>query len=426
MNIFEELESHVRSYCRTFPTVFQTARGSLLRDTQGREFIDFFSGAGSLNYGHNDPALKASVIRHLQNDGIVHGLDMATAAKQRFLERFKATILTPRDLDYKVQFVGPTGTNAVEAALKLVRKVKQRSNVVAFTGSYHGLTAGSLAVTANSFYRRDAYVNRHDVSFMPFDGFLGHDTNTLDYMRKFILHSSSGVDLPAAVIVETIQAEGGVNVASDTWLQELAQLCRDCEILLIVDDIQVGVGRTGTFFSFERAGIQPEIVLLSKAISGIGLPMSILLMKPELDVWEPGEHTGTFRGNNLAFVAAAEAMRYWESSAFSESIQRKSTTLERRLLEFIARRDNLDASCRGKGLIYGLSIPEPGLSRQIASEAFRQGLIIETCGEDGHVLKILPPLNIPDELLEQGVQIIGKSTDHVLARRDDLLPQPAA
>src|SRR6266550_1312716 len=290
--VFDRVESQVRSYCRAFPAVFKTARGCFLYDEQGEEYLDFFAGAGTLNYGHNNPQIKQAVIEYLQGDGVVHGLDMWTVAKREFLEAFERVILKPRDLSYKIQFTGPTGANAVEAALKLARKVKGRRNVIAFTNAYHGLSAGALSLTGNSHFRNEAFVNRLDATFMPYDGYFGSQVNTLDYLKRLLNDKSSGLDLPAAIILETIQAEGGINVASNEWLQGLEKLCREFDILLIVDDIQVGNGRTGTFFSFEPAGIRPDMVVLSKAIGGLGLPMSLLLIDPAMDQWKPAEHTG--------------------------------------------------------------------------------------------------------------------------------------
>ena len=291
MKTFKQHESQVRSYVRSFPVIFKTAKGSKLWDEQEKEYIDFFAGAGTLNYGHNNPMVSEALIKYISDDGIIHGLDKATTAKKKFLEKFHEIILQPRHMEYKIQFSGPTGTNAIETALKLVRMVKGRSNVIAFTNAFHGLTMGSMAVTANSFYRDEAFINRINVSFMPFDGYFGQDTNTTQYLRKFLDDQSSGVDLPAAIILETVQAEGGIKVASDEWLREIEQICKDFDILLIIDDIQVGNGRTGTFFSFESSGINPDIITLSKSIGG-GLPLAMVLMKSELDQWKPGEQIG--------------------------------------------------------------------------------------------------------------------------------------
>jgi diaminobutyrate-2-oxoglutarate transaminase len=354
------------------------------------------------------------MIQHLQADGIVHGLDMATTAKKRFLQTFSSTILQPRKLDYKIQFTGPTGTNCVETALKLARRVKGRSNIVSFTNGYHGLTMGATAVTGNRSYRHEAYINRSNVSFMPYDGYFGADVNTIDYFRKFLEDSSSGLDVPAAVIVETVQAEGGVNVASIDWLQQLAQLCHEFDMLLIIDDIQTGNGRSGDFFSFEAAGISPDMVTVSKSIGG-GLPMSILLLKPELDEWNPGEHTGTFRGNNLAFVASEAALaHYWQTDEFSEDVKRKSAVLKDELDKTVQEFPSLQATVRGRGLLYGLVIPADGLAKKVSQRAFEKGVIIELCGAKGQVVKFLPSLVIEEETLLAGINIVNEAISDVL------------
>lgn len=288
LNIFDRMESEVRGYVRSFPVIFNQARGSMLHDEAGRQYIDFFSGAGSLNYGHNNPILKEKLIEYLHSDGVVHGLDMATTAKKYFMETVDRVLLKPRNWEYKLQFTGPTGTNAVEAALKLARLVKGRPNVISFTHGFHGVSGGSLAVTANAKFRNAAGVSMANTSFVPYDGYFGPDVNTITYLERMLEDPSSGMDRPAAIIVETVQGEGGVNVATVRWLQELERLCRQYDMLLIVDDIQVGCGRTGTFFSFESAGIKPDIITLSKSLSGFGLPMSLVLFKPELDIWKPG------------------------------------------------------------------------------------------------------------------------------------------
>lgn len=409
MNVFDHLESEVRSYCRAFPAVFDKARGPYLYDVDGREYIDFFCGAGSLNYGHNPPGMVRAIVDYLEAGGIVHSLDMWTAAKRRFLEAFDAVVLEPRGLDYKVQFTGPTGANAAEAALKLARKVTKRANVIAFSHGYHGLSAGALSATANSSYRHEAFVNRLNVSFLPYDGYLGDGVDTMVYLRKVLDDRSSGVDLPAAVIVETVQAEGGVNVARVEWLQQLERLCRARDILLIVDDIQVGCGRTGPFFSFERAGIQPDIVLLSKAISGLGLPMSLVLIRPAIDQWHPGEHTGTFRGNNLAFIAAAEALRYWEDDGLCGAVAQLSQVLAEGLRCIAAEFPDLAVQVRGSGLIYGLQLADGSLAGRVSRAAFEHGLIIERCGADDEVLKFLPPLVIDTGVLQEGLKIVRQS-----------------
>ena len=419
MDTFELLESEVRYYCRDFPTVFTKGIGCKLFDEQGREYLDFFSGAGTLNYGHNNPRLKRRLIEYLESDSITHSLDMATAVKREFLERFHSLILAPRRLRYKIQFCGPTGANSVEAALKLARKATGRQTVIFFMNAYHGLSLGSLAVTGNGSKRASAGVPLNYTMPMPFDGNLGRNVNTLDYFEAFLEEPGSGMELPAAIIVETIQAEGGVKVASYEWLRRLEALARRHEIVFIVDDIQVGCGRTGTFFSFEDAGICPDMICLSKSISGFGLPMALLLIRPELDVWQPGEHTGTFRGNNLAFASGSEALDcYWRDEVFTESILKKSELVTRLLREIVESHGEARAWVRGRGLIQGLGFDVKGLAQEVARIAFERGLIIETSGSRSEVVKLLPPLTIDEEDLQDGIARINDSLEVALGRMD--------
>jgi len=419
MRIFEEMESEVRGYIRSFPAVFDTAIGSEMYDNQGNRFVDFFAGAGSLNYGHNNPAIKTALIEYIQRDGVIHGLDKATVAKRDFLQKLNDTIFKPRNLEYKVQFTGPTGTNAVETALKLARMVKGRSNIIAFTNAYHGLSMGSLAVTGNSFYRDESYGVRANSAFIPFDGYLGSDFDSLAYLRKLLTDQSSGVDLPAAIIVETVQGEGGIHIARDEWMQGLSAICNEFDILLIIDDIQMGNGRTGTFFSFERAGITPDMVAVSKSI-GTGLPMSLVLMRPELDQWKPGEHTGTFRGNNLAFVAATKALEYWDTPEFAEGIIHKGKIFEQGLQAIVDKYPELGCQLRGVGMVWGIEFEDDGFPSSISEEAFSRQLIIETAGAKGQVLKFLPALTIEEPIIKEGLAIIDESIATVLKARQNL------
>lgn len=407
MTIFDRLESNVRSYCRLFPAVFTSALGSQLKDDTGKTYIDFLSGGGALNYGHNDPEIKGAVIEFLGGDNLIHSLDLQTTAKGGFLEALEKTILQPRQLEYKIQFTGPTGATGVEAALKLARLLKKRSNIIAFSNGFHGLTLGALATTGNVFFRNQAFTDRHNVSFMPYDGYLGEGYHTIDFIRKFLEDPGSGVDLPAAVLVETVQAEGGINVAGEKWLRDLAVLCRQLDILLIVDDIQAGVGRTGTFFSFEKAGIYPDIVVLSKSLSGLGLPMAMVLMRPELDVWQPGEHAGTFRGNNLAFVAATKALqKFWQNDSLSDGIRRKGKYIETRLRTIAGQYPPDRLAVRGRGMLYGLQTTGAEAAATVIQACFQHGLLVEPCGPYTDVLKLSPPLTIGDDLLSDGLDIL--------------------
>ena len=363
--------------------------------------------------GTTPPELKDALVRYLDADGVVHALDMATAAKRSFLERFESSVLTPHGYDYKVQFCGPTGTNAVEAALKLARKVTGRRNVVFFTNAFHGMTLGSLAVTGNARKRGGAAVPLDHSTSMPFDGYLGEDVDTLNLFERLLSDTSSGVDKPAAVILETVQAEGGVNVARFEWLARLQELCRAHDVLVIVDDIQVGIGRTGPFFSFSPVPLDPDLVVLSKSLSGMGLPMAVVLLKRELDQWTPGEHNGTFRGFNPGFVTAEKALEvFWQDDALAKEVERKGAMVEARLSALAKRHGGPDAVVRGRGLVQGLALP-PGVASNVSRAAFDHGLIIETAGRQDEVLKALPALTIPDAILEEGLSILERCFDAV-------------
>ncbi len=416
MGIFKDLESNVRGYCRSFPVTFTKAQNATLTDSEGNQYIDFLGGAGTLNYGHNNPAFKDALIDYIQSDGMTHGLDMHTEAKAAFLETFRDLILAPRNMDYKVQFTGPTGTNAVEAALKIARKNTGRQTIVSFTNGFHGVTQGSAAVTANGYYKKASGLPTTGVHFMPFDGYLG-DFNTLSYFEKALKDKSSGLGHPAAVIVECIQGEGGLNVASKEWMQGLQELCKRYDMLLIVDDIQAGCGRSGTFFSFEEFGIEPDVITLSKSLSGYGLPMAIVLLKEELDIWQPGEHNGTFRGNNHAFVTSRKALEtYWSDYRFAEEVQHKASVIRRRLKEIQAENGG-QMKHKGRGIMQGLEFANGEIAGAITERAFDKGLVIETSGSDGQVVKILAPLTIEESTLNAGLDILEKVIGEVMAEQ---------
>lgn len=410
LSVFETLESEVRSYCRGWPAVFDRAQGSYLYDEDGHTYLDFFAGAGSLNYGHNNAVLKRALLDYLERDGIVHGLDMATTAKRAFLETFQDVVLRPRDLPYKVMFPGPTGTNAVEAALKLARKVKGREAIVSFTNAFHGMSLGSLAVTGNAFKRAGAGIPLVHGTPMPFDNYLDGQVPDFLWFERLLEDQGSGLNKPAAVIVETIQGEGGINVARAEWLRGLAELCKRRDMLLIVDDIQMGCGRTGGFFSFEDAGITPDIVTLSKSISGYGLPMSLALFKPELDIWEPGEHNGTFRGNNPAFVTATAALdTYWADGQMEKQTLARGEQIEQALVAICAEHADADATYRGRGMVWGLEFPDPARASRVCGRAFDLGLILETSGPQSEVVKLLPALTTTPDDLDEGLRTLARA-----------------
>ena len=417
MKIFEEIESEVQSYARSFPRVFNKAQGEYLYDTEGNQYLDFLAGAGTLNYGHNNPVFKKELLKYIEADGITHGLDLHTKAKGNFLNTFNDMILKPRNMDYIVQFTGPTGANAVETAMKLARKIKQRETIISFTNGYHGVTLGALATTGNQHHRGGAGMLLTGVDTLPYDGYMGDDMDTTAYLDKVLTDSSSGVDHPAAIILETVQGEGGITAASYGWLQNIEKICKKHDILLIVDDIQAGCGRTGTFFSFDEVGIQPDIITMSKSLSGYGLPFAMVLFKPEHDIWKPGEHNGTFRGNNLAFVTAEAAIKhFWSDDLFSKEVKRKGKYMYDRIDKIIDQYGEGNFSSRGRGMFQGINCVSGDLASKITKLAFKNGLMIETSGADDHVIKFLCPLTISDQNLKKGMDILEDAIETVCAK----------
>ncbi|GAB3682096.1 diaminobutyrate--2-oxoglutarate transaminase [Salinisphaera aquimarina] len=417
MEIIERLESEVRVYCRSFPTVFTTAQGNRMTAKDGRVYLDFFSGAGALNYGHNDPDMEKALIDYIRSHGVNHGLDMATEAKERFLRTFDEVIMKPRGMDYKLQFPGPTGTNANEAALKLARKVTGRSGLIHFTHSFHGMTLGAIAVTSNAAIRNSAGLELPNTTTAPYSGYYRDGRNTADDLEKLLSDSFSGVDKPAAVIVETVQGEGGINVADFEWLRQVERICRDHELLLIVDDIQAGYGRTGPFFSFEPAGIKPDMVTIAKSLSGMGLPLAMVMLRPDLDVWEPGEHTGTFRGNNHAFVTAVAMFeKFWCDDALEKRVVDKGEYIRERLRAIVDSHSGFEAEVRGRGFFIGLDCARAELGNEIIGQCFERGLIMETTGQGDSVVKVMPALISTDADLDEGLDIIDAAVGTVVEK----------
>lgn len=413
---FENYESSVRSYCRSFPTVFGSAKGAMMYDEEGNGYIDFFCGAGALNYGHNNDYIRDAVVDYLRSDGVLHGMDMFTPAKREFLQTLQEKVLKPRGLDYRVMCCGPTGTNSVEAALKLARKVTGRSNVWAFMGCFHGMTLGALALTTEAYARDAAGVALTNCTHIPAP-YMFPELDVIGYMQRLLDDDHSGVAKPAALIMETVQAEGGIYPFEPQFLKDCRKFCDDNGILLIVDDIQAGNCRTGTFFSFERGGIKPDLVTLSKSIGGIGMPMALLLIRPDLDIWQPAEHNGTFRGNQLAFVAGKAALEYMLDNDLCTEVKRKEAIVEAFIKNEILP---LDArlSYRGIGLMWGIDCEKLGgdkFSKAVITSCFHKGLILERAGRDSCVVKMMPALVIEDELLLKGLNIVKEAFKEVLA-----------
>lgn len=404
-DLFAERESAVRTYCRKFPAVFTRARGATVWDEEGRSWTDLMSGAGALNYGHNHPVLVAAVVEYLQSDGITHSMDLHTTAKRAFLQAFTEIVLEPRGMSHRVQFCGPTGSNAVEAALKLARGATGRTNVVAFTNGFHGMSLGALAATANRFKRGGAHAPLPDVTRLPYEGYL-EGLDTLAYARKLLTDPGSGVEPPAAFVVEAVQGEGGVQAASAGWLRGISDLARELGAVLVLDDVQAGCGRTGSFLSCDGPGIRPDLICLSKSLGGIGLPIAVVLVHPDLDRQSPGEHSGTFRGNNLAFVAATAALELWRDGSLAEAVAASARLLDDRLRSLAAR---TGGSLRGRGMLRGITWAEPAAAGRASARAFELGVLAETSGPRGEVLKLLPPLLIEQQQLEEALATLAQA-----------------
>jgi len=403
-DIYTRRESQARSYCRAFPVSFSKAQNATLTDSDGRSYTDFLAGCSSLNYGHNDPDMKEALIAHITRDGVTHGLDMHTDAKAEFLDAFERLILKPRDMDYKFMFTGPTGTNAVEAAMKLARKTTGRDTIIAFTNGFHGMTMGALAATGNAGKRAGAGTTLSGVVRMPYEGAM-KDVDSLAMIRAMLENPSSGIDAPAAFLIEPVQGEGGLNAASSAFLKGLQDLAREHGALIIMDDIQAGIGRTGPFFSFEGMGIKPDLIPLAKSLSGMGLPMAGLLIRPDLDIWKPAEHNGTFRGNNHAFVTARVALeKFWADDRFQRQTEAKAAFLTERLKEIAALVPG--AGLKGRGMMQGIDVGSGDMAGDICATCFEHGLIIETSGAHDEVVKVLAPLTIPQEQLASGLDIL--------------------
>ncbi|MFD0988040.1 diaminobutyrate--2-oxoglutarate transaminase [Methyloligella solikamskensis] len=411
-DIYERRESIVRSYSRAIPREFDKAQDVWMYDEQGGRYLDFLAGCSSLNYGHNHPVMKKALLEYIERDGVAHAMDLHTKAKNEFLEAYEEIILKPRNMDHRVMFTGPTGTNAVEAAIKLARKVTERSQIIAFTNGFHGMTLGALAATGNVKKRAGAGVSLGDVSHEPYDGYFGPDVDTAEQLDHRLSDPSSGLDKPAAIILETVQGEGGLNACSDEWLRKIADIAKKHGALLIVDDIQAGCGRMGSYFSFEESGINPDIITQAKSLSGYGLPFAVALIKPELDIWSPAEHNGTFRGNNHAFVTATAAFKeFWTNDKLVNDVKRRDKIMKDRL-EAIAQKHGLET--RGRGMMRGVAMENGELAGAVTQKCFERGLIIETSGADSEVVKILVALVIDDENLKTGLDIIEESVDEVL------------
>jgi diaminobutyrate-2-oxoglutarate transaminase len=319
-------------------------------------------------------------------------------------------------MDYKVMMTGPTGTNAVESAMKLARKVTGRKNIIAFTNGFHGMTMGALAATGNAGKRGGSGMSALDgVTHMPFEGAFGDGIDSLSLIEQMLDNPSSGVDAPAAFMIEPVQGEGGLNAASAEFMQGIARIAKKHGALFIVDDIQAGCGRTGTYFSFEEMDIEPDLVPLAKSFGGMGLPFAALLIKPEHDIWKPAEHNGTFRGNTHAFVTGRVTLeKFWSDDAFATEVRRKGAHLHERLSRIAELVPG--AEMRGRGMMQGINVGSGALAEAICAASFERGLIIETSGANDEVVKFLGPLTTPDAILDEGLDMLEAAVREAVSK----------
>jgi diaminobutyrate-2-oxoglutarate transaminase len=413
----EQRESNARVYPRHFPFAIAEAKGSFIRDLDGNVFIDFLAGAGVLSFGHNHPELVAAATEQM---GIfTHGLDMPTPAKDAFTTAQLGMLPAGMRDHMKIQFCGPTGANAVDAAIKLAKTATGRGDIVAFSGGFHGTTHTGMALTGNLSMKRPIANGMPGVHFFPFSSggvpagvdAATWDTTAVALLEQALTDPNGGIAPPAAVIMEMVQGEGGVNPASREFAQRVRRLTRELGIPLIVDEVQTGCGRTGSWFAFEQYDIEPDIIVASKALSGMGLPVAIIIYHEKLDVWAPGAHTGTFRGNQLAFAAGTKAVELMHREDILGNVRARGTQVQNRLATLTDNPAVVDV--RGRGLMWGIELAPPTDGRTVTevaeavqARALRHGLIIELGGRADRVVRMLPPLNVTAEVLDVALDIL--------------------
>ncbi|MBB5960379.1 diaminobutyrate-2-oxoglutarate transaminase [Saccharothrix tamanrassetensis] len=414
----DEWESNARSYPRRLPIALAEGFGSYVRDVDGNVFIDFLSGAGVLSLGHNHPEVAKAAAGRLQV--LTHALDFPTPAKREFLDAQLSMLPAALRDRMKVHFCGPTGANAVDAALKLCKTATGRGGVVSFQGGFHGATHAAMAVSGLVSQKEPITDGMPGVHFFPYSYCarcpLGLkpdscETNCVSLLERSLQDPNGGIAKPAAVVLELVQGEGGVIPARKDFVQRIRALTRTLDIPLVVDEVQTGAGRTGTWFAFEQYDIEPDVIVASKALSGIGLPVAIILYDKRLDTWSPGAHTGTFRGNQAAFAAGVETIKIFHRDNILENVQKRGIQLQTRLAALETH--PWVHEIRGRGLMWGIELADPTTKSPAVTEAaavqyhaLRQGLIVELGGRDDAVVRLMPPLNVTEEVIDQAASII--------------------
>jgi diaminobutyrate-2-oxoglutarate transaminase len=433
----ENRESNARTYPRRIPLAIRRAYGSWLEDVDGNVLIDFLAGAGALPLGHSHPEVVEAAVRQLRLHA--HGLDLPTPAKDEFTEANLALLPQSMRTDMKVHFCGPTGANAVEAALKLCKTVTGRSEIISFTGGFHGSTHGAMAVTSLVEQKEPVPGGMPGVHFFPYSycyrcplALDPHDcdTNCAAYLEGALTDTHGGVGRPAAVILELVQGEGGVIPATEEFALRVQALARELDVPLVVDEIQTGYGRTGTWFAFEQYGLTPDVILASKAAGGIGLPVSLMFFSRRLDRWAPGAHIGTFRGNQAAFAAGVAAISVMRRERVLDNVAVQGEALMQRLRE-LQQRYPFIGDVRGRGLMIGVEIvdpdtgrPDPDRAALIQAGCLRRGLVVELGGRNNAVVRMLPPLNVETRVVQTALRIIEATLNSAAAAPPDRVPDP--
>ncbi|WIE48771.1 aspartate aminotransferase family protein [Pseudomonas sp. GM17] len=424
-------ESNARSYPRRIPLALKRASGIHVEDVEGRRFIDCLAGAGTLALGHNHPVVIEAIQQVLADELPLLTLDLTTPVKDQFVQDLFGLLPLALAAEAKIQFCGPTGTDAVEAALKLTRTATGRSTVLSFQGAYHGMTQGALSLMGSLGPKRPlGALLTTGVQILPFPydyrcpfglgGEAGVKAN-LSYLENLLSDPEAGVQLPAAIIVEAVQGEGGVIPADLDWLRGVRRITEKAGVALIVDEIQSGFARTGKMFAFEHAGIIPDVVVLSKAIGG-SLPMAVVVYRDWLDTWLPGAHAGTFRGNQMAMATGSAVMRYLKEHQVAEHAAAMGERL-REHLRILQRDYPQMGDIRGRGLMLGIELVDPAgekdalghppqfsrLAPLVQRECLKRGLILEMGGRHGSVVRFLPPLVITAAQIDQVADIFSRA-----------------
>ena len=425
----DSTESNARSYPRKFPFALAKAQGSWIEDVEGNKYLDFLCGAGTLALGHNDPEVNQAMVDMLTGNLPLHTLDLTTPVKDTFVHTLLNLLPGELKNNAKIQFCSPSGTDAVDAALKLCKTATGRSSIIAFNGAYHGMGHGALALTGNLHAKNKVNDLMPNVHFMPYPYSyrcpfgLGGDAGTdaaCAYFERMLKDPECGITKPAAVILETIQGEGGVIPAPVKFIQTVRRVTKELDIPMIVDEIQCGIGRSGRFFAFEYADIVPDVILSSKAIGG-SQPLSVVIYNKKLDVWEPGAHAGTFRGNQLAMRAGTVVMNRVSKPDFLDDVVKKGEIFAKRLEE-IKSKVSIIGDVRGKGLMRGIEFVDPKsqsdslgakkasgeIAALVQKRCFENRLVMEKGGRNGAVMRCLCALNVTMEDLEKALDIIEK------------------